>query len=297
MDKEQKTKTGGAGTKGGQAKAKGGGQAKAKGGGQAKAKGGGQAKGKGGGQAKGKGGGQAKGMGGGQAEAKGGGQAKGKGGGQAKGKGGGQAEAKGGGQAKAKGGGQAKGKGGGQAKGKGGGQAKGKGGGQAKGKGGGKAKGTGADDAKVFARNKRASFDYRIVESLECGLALSGWEVKSIRAGKASLVGAYIQFHNQGAYLIGAQIMPLAASDSEASGLDATRTRRILMHKAQMRKMQRGVRSGNFSCVPLSLYQGRSSFLKLSVGLGQGRKRVDKRELIKEREWRRAQARAQKRGR
>ncbi|MCA8838356.1 MAG: SsrA-binding protein SmpB [Gammaproteobacteria bacterium] len=142
--------------------------------------------------------------------------------------------------------------------------------------------------AKIFARNRRARFDYHIVEVVECGLILAGWEVKSIRAGKASLIGAYVHFRANEAWLLGMQTVPLESTDLSSVTGGADRTRKLLMKKAQVRKLVREVRSGNFSCVPLELYQGRSSYLKISIGLGQGRKKADKRERIKEREWQRS---------
>ena len=144
---------------------------------------------------------------------------------------------------------------------------------------------------KVLAKNRRANFDYAIDELLVAGLVLSGDEVKSIRAGHASLKGAFISLKDGEAFLTNAHITPyLHASDKTV--LDPTRNRKLLMHAGQLEHLVAQKQAG-FSVIPTALLQDRR-YLKLEIGIGRGKKRYDKRESIKTRDTERELSRSVK---
>ena len=150
------------------------------------------------------------------------------------------------------------------------------------------AKKAGKDKAKAggtIALNKRARHDYHLDERFEAGLALQGWELKSIRAGRANISEAYAVIRNGELFLFGAQITPLISASSHTVA-DATRTRKLLLHRREIDQLKAGVEQRGLSIVPLKLYF-KDGWAKLLIGLGRGRKRHDKRQRQAERDAKR----------
>jgi SsrA-binding protein len=137
--------------------------------------------------------------------------------------------------------------------------------------------------------NKKAYHDYFIEEKFEAGLALEGWEVKAIRAGRAQLKEAYVIVKNGGIALIGAHITPLSTASTHVHA-DPTRTRPLLLHRSEINRLVGQVERAGYTLVPLNLHYSKGR-VKLDVGLAKGKKQYDKRATIKEREWNREQQR------
>ncbi|MCP5162686.1 MAG: SsrA-binding protein SmpB [Hahellaceae bacterium] len=141
----------------------------------------------------------------------------------------------------------------------------------------------------TIALNKKAKFDYHIEDRYEAGLALLGWEVKSLREGKCQLVDSYILFKNGEAWLLGAHITPLNTASTHVIA-DPTRTRKLLLHKKEIAKLLAGVTQSGHTCVALALYWSKNK-VKCEIALAKGKKEFDKRETEKERDWSREKAR------
>ena len=137
--------------------------------------------------------------------------------------------------------------------------------------------------------NKKAYHDYFIEEKFEAGLALEGWEVKAIRAGRAQLKEAYVIVKDGGIVLIGAHITPLAQASTHVRA-DPTRTRPLLLHRAEIDRLAGQVERAGYTLVPLNLHYSKGR-VKRDVGLANGKKQYDKRAAIREREWNREQQR------
>jgi SsrA-binding protein len=144
----------------------------------------------------------------------------------------------------------------------------------------------------TIAQNKKARFDYFIEESFEAGIALEGWEVKSMRAGKAQLTESYVILRDGEAWLLGAHVTPLGTASTHINP-DPTRTRKLLMHRTEIDRLTGLVERRGYALVALELYwkQGRA---KLAVGLAKGKKQHDKRATEKDRDWERDKARVMK---
>ena len=145
----------------------------------------------------------------------------------------------------------------------------------------------------TIALNKKARHDYHIEERFEAGLALEGWEVKSLRAGRAQLKESYVIIRNGELYLFGAHFSPLATASTHVHP-DPTRTRKLLLHRDEIGKLIGAVERRGYTLVPLALYWKRGR-AKLEVALARGKKQHDKRAAIKERDWQREQRRLLKR--
>lgn len=141
----------------------------------------------------------------------------------------------------------------------------------------------------TIALNKKARHDYFIEERYEAGLALQGWEVKSLRAGKVQIVESYILLKNNEAFLFGALITPLPTVSTHYNA-DPTRTRKLLMHREEINRLIGAVERKGYSLVPTALYWKHGK-VKLEIGVAKGKKAHDKRESIKERDWERQKAR------
>lgn len=143
-----------------------------------------------------------------------------------------------------------------------------------------------------IAINKKARFDYFIEETLEAGLSLQGWEVKSLRAGKIQLGESYVIFKDDQAFLFGALITPLITASTHTSN-DPLRTRPLLLHRREINRLRGLVDTQGTTVIPLELYwkQGK---VKLAIGLAKGKKQHDKRATIKERDWNRDKQRLMK---
>lgn len=140
-----------------------------------------------------------------------------------------------------------------------------------------------------IARNKKAGFNYFIEERFEAGLALQGWEVKSLRAGKAQLSEAYVTLKDGEIWLVGSHVTPLSSASTHVDA-DPARSRKLLMHRREIDRLTGLVERRGFTLVPLELYwkQGRA---KLAVGLARGKRKQDKRAAEKDRDWARDKAR------
>jgi SsrA-binding protein len=143
-----------------------------------------------------------------------------------------------------------------------------------------------------IALNKKARFNYFIEERFEAGLALEGWEVKSLRAGKAQLTESYVTVRKGEAWLLGAHFTPLSSASTHVSA-DPTRTRKLLMHRKELDRLTGLVERRGYTLVPLELYWSKGR-VKLAVGLAKGKQKHDKRASEKDRDWERAKAQAMK---
>ena len=139
--------------------------------------------------------------------------------------------------------------------------------------------------ASTIAVNRKARHDYFIEADYECGIALEGWEVKSLRAGKAQLTESYVHLRNGEAWLLGSHITPLTTASTHVHP-DPTRTRKLLLNRHELDALVGDVERKGYTLVPLSLYwkHGRA---KLEFGLARGKKLYDKREDIKKKDARR----------
>jgi SsrA-binding protein len=137
--------------------------------------------------------------------------------------------------------------------------------------------------------NRKAYHDYFIEETFEAGLALDGWEVKAIRAGRAQIKESYVIVKDGEILLIGAHITPLISASTHVHP-DPTRTRKLLLHRGEINRLIGQVERAGYTLVPLNLHYSRGR-VKLDLGLAKGKKQYDKRATIKEREWNREQQR------
>lgn len=135
----------------------------------------------------------------------------------------------------------------------------------------------------TIALNKKAKHDYFVEDRFEAGIALTGWEVKSLRAGKAQLVDSYILLKDGEAFLFGAHIAPLKTASTHVIA-DPTRTRKLLLKARELDKIFTGVDQKGASCVPLALYW-KKHLVKCEIALVRGKKDFDKRETEKQRDW------------
>lgn len=143
-----------------------------------------------------------------------------------------------------------------------------------------------------IVQNKKAWHDYFIEEKYETGLALQGWEVKSLRAGRAQLKESYVVIEKGEVFLIGAHISPLTSASTHVQA-NPTRARKLLLHAEEISKLIGAVERKGYTLIPLSLYwkKGRA---KLEMGLAKGKQQHDKRASLKDREREREAQRALK---
>lgn len=146
----------------------------------------------------------------------------------------------------------------------------------------------------TIALNKKARHDYFVEERLEAGLALEGWEVKSLRAKRVQLNESYVIIRGAEAWLFGAHITPLPTASTHIRP-DAQRTRRLLLHRDELNRLIGAVDRRGYTLVPLSLYWKRGR-AKLQIGMAKGKKQHDKRATEKERSWQREKQRLLKQG-
>ena len=139
-----------------------------------------------------------------------------------------------------------------------------------------------------IVENRKATHDYFIEERLEAGLALEGWEVKAIRAGRAQLKEAYVVLRGEEVFLIGAHVSPLLSASTHVKP-DPVRTRKLLLHGEEIRRLIGKVERAGYALVPLDLHYTKGR-IKLAVGLARGKKQFDKREAEKERDWKKEQS-------
>jgi SsrA-binding protein len=140
-----------------------------------------------------------------------------------------------------------------------------------------------------IVENRKAFHDYFIEERFEAGLALEGWEVKAVRAGRAQLKEAYVVIKDGELMLIGAHISPLSTASTHVHA-DPTRTRKLLMHREEINRLVGKVERAGYTLTPIDLHF-KAGRIKLEIGLAKGKKQHDKRATIREREWNRERAR------
>ncbi len=140
-----------------------------------------------------------------------------------------------------------------------------------------------------IAVNRRARHDYFIEETFEAGLALEGWEVKSLRAGRVALTESYVQLRHGEAWLVGAHISPLTSTSTHRAS-DPTRTRKLLLHRRELDRLVGSVERKGYTLVPLDLHWHKGR-VKLTIGVGRGKKAHDKRAHARDRDWQRQKAR------
>ncbi|PSB01470.1 SsrA-binding protein SmpB [Merismopedia glauca] len=146
---------------------------------------------------------------------------------------------------------------------------------------------------KIVSDNRQARFLYEILETYEAGIELKGTEVKSIREGKANLRDGYALIRQGEAWLINVHISPCSTA-SQYFNHDPRRTRKLLLHKQEIRKLLGKVEQKGLTLIPLKMYL-KKGIVKLSIGLGKGKKLHDKREDLKQRQDKRDMERALKR--
>lgn len=155
---------------------------------------------------------------------------------------------------------------------------------------------TGKDSASgggTIALNKRARYEYSLEDRFEAGLALQGWEVKALRAGRISLVESYAMVKRGEIFLFGAQIPPLIQASSHVVS-DDRRTRKLLLHRHEIDKLIGAVERDGYTIVPTAMYWKKNK-VKLEVALAKGKQSHDKRNTIKERDWARDKQRVMRR--
>ncbi len=136
-----------------------------------------------------------------------------------------------------------------------------------------------------IVQNKKAFHDYFIEEKYETGMVLEGWEVKAIRDGRVQLKEAYVIIRNGELYLIGSHISPLKTASTHITP-DSIRTRKLLLHAEQIRRLIGKVERAGYTLVPLDMHY-KAGRIKLEIGLAKGKKEYDKRESEKQKEWER----------
>lgn len=140
-----------------------------------------------------------------------------------------------------------------------------------------------------IVQNKKAFHDYFIEDRFEAGIALEGWEVKAIRAGRAQIKEAYVIVSNGELFLIGSHISPLPAASTHVTP-DPTRTRKLLLHASEISRLIGSVERAGYTLLPLDLHY-KNGRVKVEIGLAKGKKQYDKRQDEKEKAWRREQQR------
>lgn len=144
-------------------------------------------------------------------------------------------------------------------------------------------------NSNTICLNKKARFDYFLQERFEAGLVLTGWEVKSLRAGRVQLRDTYILLKNGESWLLGAVITPLPTASTHIQP-DSQRTRKLLLHRHELNKLIGAVERKGQALIPTAMYwkQGRA---KLEIALAKGKKEYDKRDTEKDRDWQREKER------
>ena len=150
------------------------------------------------------------------------------------------------------------------------------------------------DHSNTIAQNKKARHDYAISETFEAGLALQGWEVKSMRDKRVNITDTYVMIQKNEAWLVGANITPLQTASTHINP-EPMRARKLLLHRNELDKLIGMVERKGFTLVPMALYWKRGR-AKLQFGIGKGKKLHDKRADLKERDWKRDQERIFKKG-
>lgn len=146
-------------------------------------------------------------------------------------------------------------------------------------------------DTPFIVENRRARFDYELSDAVEAGLVLHGWEVKALRAKRAQMTAGYVIIRRSEAWLMGLHLTPLPEAMRWAE--EAERTRKLLLSRAQIRRIAEHCRDVGHSCIPTRLYW-KGQRVKVEVAMAVGRKSYDKRRHIKERDWERRKTRVRR---
>ena len=153
--------------------------------------------------------------------------------------------------------------------------------------------GKNAPVTKTIALNKRARHEYHLEQRHEAGLALQGWELKSIRAGRANITESYAVVRNGELFLFGAQITPLISASTHVVANDR-RTRKLLLHRREIDQLIGKVQREGYTIVPTAMYW-KGNKVKLEVALAKGKQDHDKRQASKDRDWAREKQRTMRR--
>ncbi|MBN2197611.1 SsrA-binding protein SmpB [Candidatus Wolfebacteria bacterium] len=136
----------------------------------------------------------------------------------------------------------------------------------------------------IIIENKKAKYDYDVLEKIEAGIELRGFEVKAIKNGKMGLVGSYVIIQNNQAWLLNADISPYQPKNTPTD-YDSKRTRKLLLKKSEIKNLIGRIQEKGLTLVPFKVYtKGKTGKIKLEIALSRSRKKVDKRELIKKRD-------------
>jgi SsrA-binding protein len=155
-------------------------------------------------------------------------------------------------------------------------------------------KDSGSEGGGTIALNKRARHDYHLEDRYEAGLALQGWELKAIRAGRLNMGESYALVKGGELFLFGAQITPLISASSHVVA-DDRRTRKLLLHKHEIDKLIGYIERDGYTLVPTAMYWKRNK-VKLEIALAKGKQAHDKRATEKDRDWAREKQRTMRRG-
>jgi SsrA-binding protein len=153
-----------------------------------------------------------------------------------------------------------------------------------------KNKGKKDPESKTAAQNRKARFEYHIEDTLEAGLVLTGTEVKSLRSGQASINESYASVKGGEIFMINAHIPEYAKAHAHLQH-EPRRPRKLLLHKNEMNKLIGAVQRKGVTIVPLAIYFNPRGIAKVSLGIASGKKKQDKRESIKDRDWQREKSR------
>jgi SsrA-binding protein len=140
-----------------------------------------------------------------------------------------------------------------------------------------------------IAENRRARYEYSIEEQFEAGIVLEGWEVKAVRAGQVQLTDGYVHVRDGELFLIGCRINALRAASTHVQP-EADRTKKLLMHRAQIRRLTAKIEQKGYTLVPLNLHY-KGGRVKAEIALAKGKAEHDKRNTEKKRDWEREHAR------
>jgi SsrA-binding protein len=140
-----------------------------------------------------------------------------------------------------------------------------------------------------IAENRRARFEYHLEETHEAGIVLQGWEIKAVRAGQVQLTDGYVVIRDGELYLIGCRINALRSASTHVQP-EADRTKKLLMHKAEIKRLVGKVEQKGFTLVPLNLHY-KGGRVKVDIALAKGKAEHDKRDTEKKRDWEREKGR------
>jgi len=146
----------------------------------------------------------------------------------------------------------------------------------------------------LIVENRKARFDYFIEDQIEAGIALTGWEVKALRASRGNLKESYAIFRNNEIWLLGANIAPLPSASTHVDP-DPVRLRKLLLHRREIDRLRSNVERDGYTVVPLAMRWDKGK-VKVTLGLAKGKKNQDKRDTIKDRDWQRQKSRLLRRG-